>query len=659
MLVGFDLHINEEHCIWAYIFFFIHLHDTKKSDYTALELYVHKLLLQEKNDFFPLNRALSLSAMDEDSTESKVDELLRQIQHLVQKQKEEDARKKREEERQKQLRWKEEHRMALLQTHASMDLGGGSFGGGGSGGSGGGGIGGVAGYARGINKVTKSQYKQATRQKQWLSTNKSHAMDNILSNADAKNPDDNLASVIKKSTAFNDQQKKAATTAMPASSSSSTVPMVPFHQQTSKSADFETFEDDDDDDIGDENNEADDYDTLASDYLADNKNEIAKIGLSSGSLLDYPKSSRLGERQLLHYELPNKQQSIKQIMKFEPDDPFAPTVIPPLFFQSSKRSRSSSVQSALIGNEDDDVEDENVDDEFEISAYEPESQPDSNISKEEIKKYTKTDGRKLKPKLQTFQEILSNPLYESDSNSNTFKQMENFSSNASKHENHKRDGASAENQNLLIQSAEQIYQPQAGDGASNQTAMSLLNANILCSAPSAAMQLNQSKLSKVNERKHLQHKKRQSLNVHDAPKLWKPIKQQPRQQPDQTSSSQPPPYNQHLEHQQKKLDVSSQQTLLLPSRRSAENVITTKAAGDGQFFQLQQHHFYPEHEQFSDSQQQKPHQTHLHTSQQTSQQHSKDVQLGDEHSLKSTAKREDSENEEAIDDDDRIESTFV
>ena len=41
---GFDNHIKHEHPIWAYIFFFIHLHDTKKSDYTALELYVFKLV---------------------------------------------------------------------------------------------------------------------------------------------------------------------------------------------------------------------------------------------------------------------------------------------------------------------------------------------------------------------------------------------------------------------------------------------------------------------------------------------------------------------------------------------------------------------------------------------------------------------------------------
>ena len=44
MFQGFDHHIGNEHHIWAYIFFFIHLHDTKQSDYTALELFVFKLV---------------------------------------------------------------------------------------------------------------------------------------------------------------------------------------------------------------------------------------------------------------------------------------------------------------------------------------------------------------------------------------------------------------------------------------------------------------------------------------------------------------------------------------------------------------------------------------------------------------------------------------
>jgi len=46
-------------------------------------------LIQEKYDFFPLNRALSLSAMDEGSTDSKVDDLLKFVSSLVQRQREE------------------------------------------------------------------------------------------------------------------------------------------------------------------------------------------------------------------------------------------------------------------------------------------------------------------------------------------------------------------------------------------------------------------------------------------------------------------------------------------------------------------------------------------------------------------------------------------
>ena len=57
--------------------------------YVISLLFLCEKMLQEKFDFFPLNRALSLSAMDEDSTESKVDDLLRQVHMLVERQKEE------------------------------------------------------------------------------------------------------------------------------------------------------------------------------------------------------------------------------------------------------------------------------------------------------------------------------------------------------------------------------------------------------------------------------------------------------------------------------------------------------------------------------------------------------------------------------------------
>ena len=53
-LQGFANHVRTEHNMWAYIFFFIHLDDTKPNDYTALELYVYDLVsLQDILQFGP------------------------------------------------------------------------------------------------------------------------------------------------------------------------------------------------------------------------------------------------------------------------------------------------------------------------------------------------------------------------------------------------------------------------------------------------------------------------------------------------------------------------------------------------------------------------------------------------------------------------------
>ncbi|CAH1798712.1 unnamed protein product [Owenia fusiformis] len=119
---GFEHHVRHEHNLWAYIFFFIHLNDTKGSDYTALELHVSKMLRQERYDFFPLNRALTLSNMDEDSTESKLDDVYKCVVAIMDKQREDESKKQREEERVKQLQWREQHRNALqLQMQDSID----------------------------------------------------------------------------------------------------------------------------------------------------------------------------------------------------------------------------------------------------------------------------------------------------------------------------------------------------------------------------------------------------------------------------------------------------------------------------------------------------------------------------------------------------------
>nr|XP_019924346.2 inositol 1,4,5-trisphosphate receptor type 1 isoform X2 [Crassostrea gigas] len=111
---GFDHHVRNEHNMWAYVFFLIHLEDVKTSDFTALELYVHKLVALENYDFFPMNRALCLTSVDTDSTESKIDELLNRVTSIALKQKEEETEKKRKAEKMKQKRWQEKHRQFMF-----------------------------------------------------------------------------------------------------------------------------------------------------------------------------------------------------------------------------------------------------------------------------------------------------------------------------------------------------------------------------------------------------------------------------------------------------------------------------------------------------------------------------------------------------------------
>ena len=45
MFQGFEHHVRHEHNMWSYIFFFINLNGTKVNDYTALEMYVYKLVI--------------------------------------------------------------------------------------------------------------------------------------------------------------------------------------------------------------------------------------------------------------------------------------------------------------------------------------------------------------------------------------------------------------------------------------------------------------------------------------------------------------------------------------------------------------------------------------------------------------------------------------
>ncbi|XP_055891550.1 inositol 1,4,5-trisphosphate receptor type 1-like isoform X4 [Biomphalaria glabrata] len=117
---GFDHHVRFEHNMWSYIFFFIHLNGTKVNDYTALEMYVFKLLGKENYDFFPLDRALSLASMGKDATETKLDDLLGQVTSIVEKQRVEELEKKRREERLKQKQWEQKYRLGSFRRRARL-----------------------------------------------------------------------------------------------------------------------------------------------------------------------------------------------------------------------------------------------------------------------------------------------------------------------------------------------------------------------------------------------------------------------------------------------------------------------------------------------------------------------------------------------------------
>ncbi|XP_053404101.1 inositol 1,4,5-trisphosphate receptor type 3-like isoform X2 [Mercenaria mercenaria] len=106
---GFQRHVKLEHNQWAYLFFFIHLDETRPNDYSAIELHVYQLMMMKSLDFFPLGRALSLEN-EEDSKDKKLDELQLQVNFVVAKLKEQEVYMMKEKEKQKQQEWARTHK---------------------------------------------------------------------------------------------------------------------------------------------------------------------------------------------------------------------------------------------------------------------------------------------------------------------------------------------------------------------------------------------------------------------------------------------------------------------------------------------------------------------------------------------------------------------
>ncbi|KAG0179979.1 hypothetical protein DFQ29_001424 [Apophysomyces sp. BC1021] len=66
---GFEQHISNDHNIWQYLFFLVHLKNKDRTEYTGPESYVAACLKDANYSFFPINRALCLRQIEENDEE--------------------------------------------------------------------------------------------------------------------------------------------------------------------------------------------------------------------------------------------------------------------------------------------------------------------------------------------------------------------------------------------------------------------------------------------------------------------------------------------------------------------------------------------------------------------------------------------------------------
>ncbi|GAN04326.1 conserved hypothetical protein [Mucor ambiguus] len=81
---GFEDHIKNDHNIWQYLFFLVHLRNKDRTEYTGPESYVAGCLKNADYSFFPINRALGLATDEQDDTE-RLDRLEEMNQQLLDK----------------------------------------------------------------------------------------------------------------------------------------------------------------------------------------------------------------------------------------------------------------------------------------------------------------------------------------------------------------------------------------------------------------------------------------------------------------------------------------------------------------------------------------------------------------------------------------------
>jgi hypothetical protein len=88
---GFEKHIAEDHNVWQYLYFLVHLQEKDSTEYNGTESYCHKMIAIEDISWIPLHRALCLKSTElkpeeaplELELKGKIDEMERQMKEMA------------------------------------------------------------------------------------------------------------------------------------------------------------------------------------------------------------------------------------------------------------------------------------------------------------------------------------------------------------------------------------------------------------------------------------------------------------------------------------------------------------------------------------------------------------------------------------------------
>ena len=77
---GFERHIKNDHNLWQYIYYIVHLNTKSSSNYTGIETYVFQKLQDQDYTWIPRQKAMCLEITEENGEEEEEGRLLNAMQ---------------------------------------------------------------------------------------------------------------------------------------------------------------------------------------------------------------------------------------------------------------------------------------------------------------------------------------------------------------------------------------------------------------------------------------------------------------------------------------------------------------------------------------------------------------------------------------------------